>query len=248
MIDIHAHILPFLDDGAEDWDCTLEMARLAADSGVMAVVATPHCGLPGQELEGRAEAVREQTDLLSAKLQQAGIRLAVGTGMEIFGTPDTAELLCRGKLITLNRSRYPLIEFPFLDYAPQATRILASVLDAGFRPVIAHPERYQYTQADPTLLNLWSDMGCLLQLNRGSLQGRFGRAAEVLSWAMVNRGFAFVVASDAHSPSTRTTRMKEIRALLETERSAHEAARLLLDNPRLLVSDADIDFPDPIWF
>ena len=248
MIDIHAHILPGMDDGAADWDSALSMAELAVKSGVSTLVATPHCGLPGQEPDGRLDDLREQLALFQAKLEQAGLRLTVCEGMEIFGTPETAELLEQGLLTTLNRSRYPLIEFPFSNYSRQATHILEEVLALGCRPVVAHPERYQYTQYDPSLLNLWADMGCLLQLNRGSLLGRFGPAAEELAWAMLERGFVCTIASDAHSPRSRTTWMKDVRELLRDEYSESTARLLLDERPARLLGDKPIDIPEPNWF
>ena len=79
--------------------------------------------------------------------------------MEIFGTPEVPELLADRKLIGLNDSRYPLIEFAFFDFAGESTEILEDILAQGMRPVVAHPERYRYVQEDPRLLNLWVEMG-----------------------------------------------------------------------------------------
>ena len=248
MIDIHTHILPHVDDGAESWSDSLTMAQMALRSGVETLVATPHCGMPGQDVEGAKELLMQQYARLQESLTQAEVPLNVCMGMEIFGTEDTARLLERGRLITLNQTRYPLIEFPFTQYARQATAILEEVLSLGYRPVVAHPERYLYVQTDPTLLNVWADMGCLLQVNRGSLLGRFGRTAEELSWAMVERGFVFAVASDAHSPDVRTTWMKDVRDLLENEYSVQAARLLLRERPAQLLRDKEIVMPEPNWF
>ena len=185
MIDIHAHILPNLDDGADDWNDALTMAELSAESGVTTLVATPHWGLPDQSTSGLRRRIQGQLSTLREILQQAAVPLEVLEGMEIFGTEDTPRLLELGLLTTLNGSRYPLIEFPFRNYARSATEILEELRKMDMVPVIAHPERYQYVQRNPALLNLWTDMGCLLQINRGSLLGRFGRTSEELAWAML---------------------------------------------------------------
>lgn len=248
MIDIHTHILPHMDDGADHWSDSLAMAQLAVKSGVNILVATPHCGMPDQDIEGRRAMLTQQIVRFQETLEQAEVPLNVYMGMEIFGTENTARFLERGWLVTLNRTRYPLIEFPFVRYARQATVILEEVLSLGYRPVVAHPERYQYIQMDPSLLNIWVDMGCLLQVNRGSLLGRFGPAAEELSWAMVERGFAFAVASDAHSPTMRTTWMSDVRDLLQNEFSIQIARQLLHDRPAQLLRDKEIVMPEPNWF
>lgn len=248
VVDIHAHILPELDDGSYDWEMTLEMAQMAVSSGVAAMVATPHCGLPEQDMEGRAERIRGKVKELRDMLAQRNIPLIVCPGMEIFGTEDTPWLLRQGQLLTLNDSRYPLIEFPFTDYGLQATRILERVRMEGYIPVVAHPERYQYVQDDPSLLNLWTDIGCLLQLNRGSLLGRFSETAQMLAWALLDRGFACTVASDAHTSFARTPWMADVDDLLRQEFSEEYAQRLLKQWPLALLRDQEISIPEPDWF
>lgn len=248
MIDIHAHILPGADDGADGLSAALAMAEMAVSCGVTAIVATPHSGLPHQQLSALVSDHARKLEALRSEIEKAALPLRLLPGMEIFGTRDTARLLAEGKLITLNRSRYPLIEFPFEGYAHQATEVLASVLELGLRPVVAHPERYLYVQADPVLLNLWADMGCLFQVNRGSLLGRFGPREEALAYAMVERRFVCAVASDGHSPHSRTTWMRDIHELLAEEFSPQTAHLLTEEFPRLLVENAHIPMQEPNWF
>ena len=165
MIDLHCHILPELDDGSQSLEESLAMARMAVNSGVRAMAATPHC------MGERAEEVYGTWSLLRQALEETGVPLKLYPGMEIFGTPDTARLLREGKLFTLNGSRYPLIEFAFQSSGEEETLILRSVCRAGFRPLVAHPERYTYLQHDPEIVNRWCRLGCLFQVNRGSLLG-----------------------------------------------------------------------------
>ena len=143
---------------------------------------------------------------------------------------------------------YALIEFPFSDYGRNATAILEAVADMGLCPVVAHPERYTYVQGAPELLNLWHDLGCLFQINRGSLLGRFGRRAETVGHAMVERGFASFVASDAHSAVMRTPWMEDVERLLRSEYSPALAHRLLEENPRRVLMDQEIKTQEPDWF
>jgi protein-tyrosine phosphatase len=168
--------------------------------------------------------------------------------MEIFGTMHTAQRLRSGMCCPLAASHYPLIEFPFSDFADEATEILDSVLRLGLRPIVAHPERYRYIQLHPQLLNLWTDMGCLLQVNRGSLLGRFGEREEALGHALIERGFAAFVASDAHSPVVRTTWMRDVQALLTEEYSEETAHALLEENPMRVLRNQEIELPEPDWF
>ena len=242
MIDLHSHILPELDDGAQNLHQSLEMARIAVQSGVTTMVATPHC------IDGQAEDVRSMLKLMRSVLRENGLRLQLCSGMEIFGTRDTARLLREGKLLTLNRSQYPLIEFNFHSDGYWETQILSDVIQAGYRPVVAHPERYSFIQHSPELLNRWVQMGCLLQINKGSLLGRFGSTTQSLSLELVDRGFATVVASDAHSTHSRTPWMAEVRTLLELEFALEAARYLLLDNPRRILKNEMVPPVEPGWF
>lgn len=248
MIDIHAHILPGLDDGAADMDSALAMAAMAVESGVRAIIATPHCNIPGQFDNYRDERLAQAFRTFRDRVKQAGIPVEIWPGMEIFGTPDVPGRMEEKRFITLAGSRYPLVEFPFQGYADRATEVLRGVSALGLRPIVAHPERYGYVQREPAILNLWTEMGCLLQINKGSLLGRFGRTAQHLALGLVDRGFAAFAASDAHSPEVRTTWMGDVRALLEEEFSPETARLLLEENPARVLADRDIRMEEPEWF
>lgn len=242
MIDLHSHILPELDDGSHSLQESLAMARMAVESGVTAMAATPHCA------DARAQDVYEAWKLLRQALKESRIPLKLFPGMEIFGTEDTLQLLREGKLFTLNGSRYPLVEFSFHSDGDRETRILRGLCKTGLRPIVAHPERYFYVQYDPELLNRWHRMGCLMQVNRGSLLGRFGSRAQEMAEELVTRNFAAIVASDAHSPQIRTPWMADVRQLLIREFSPACARTLLLENPGRILKDDPIPPVTPEWF
>jgi protein-tyrosine phosphatase len=242
MIDLHCHILPGLDDGAQSLEDALRMAALAADHGIRRVVATPHC------ITGSAREVTRNVAMLCQLLEESHIPLQVYPGMEIFGTYDTARLLRQQKLLTLNGSRYPLIEFDFGTDGEEETQILQQVIDAGYIPVVAHPERYSCIRRMPQIANHWKQMGCLFQINRGSLLGRYGFSAQQMGWDLVYRGFATVVATDAHSPVVRTPRALDVYQLLSREISPMAADVLMKHNPLQIIKDKSLPPAEPDWF
>lgn len=242
MIDLHCHILPGLDDGARHMEESLHMASLAVESGVTALTATPHCA------DGGVPDVLEAVQELRDALQEAGIPLQVYPGMEIFGTEDTARLLRTGELLTLNGSRYPLIEFAFDADGEWETQILEDVLRAGFVPVVAHPERYHWVQQNPRMLNVWASMGCLLQVNKGSLLGRFGEGPRQMAMEMTSRGFTTVVGSDAHYARVRTPWLYEAWELLARWFAPVAARELLEDYPEKILKNEPISPAEPEWF
>lgn len=240
MVDIHCHILYGVDDGSDDLAETVEMLRLAERGGTSKVIATPHSNVPGSyrnhwcpELEGRLAAV-------NSELKREGVGVEVYPGQEIFSTPDTARLLRDGKLITLNFSRYALVEFDFYEYSVEAYAILGQIAAEGYVPVVAHPERYAFVcEEDDAALRL-KDMGCLLQVNKGSLKGSFGMRAKRAAHRLLADGFADFVASDAHSPYVRTPFLADAHEAISVMYSRDYADLLLKTNPSLLLDNKEI--------
>lgn len=240
MIDIHAHILPGLDDGSDSLETSLMMAYAAVESGVTAIIATPHCNQRGlyenyasPELTGRLERLRGEIDA-------AGIPLDVYQGMEVFGTRDVPRLLREGKLLTLNGSRYLLIEFAFREDPLYMDRLVHALLDDGVCPIVAHPERYIHLQDIPDILYDWVCDGIGLQINKGSLFGKFGRHAQQLAMALLWNDLVTCVASDAHGTEMRTTEMADAQDFLTMEFSGVLAERLLTENPSRILRDAPL--------
>lgn len=114
------------------------------------------------------------------------------------------KLLREGRLLTINGGRYLLIEFGFHEDPLRIERLLDELLAAGYWPVVAHPERYYGLQRMPNYLYDWVNRGVVLQVNKGSLFGRFGRGAQALAEAMLTHGLVGCIASDAHRPDVRT--------------------------------------------
>lgn len=242
MIDLHCHILPGIDDGSGSLEESLAMAAMAANHGIRHIAVTPHC------ITGSVRNVLSGVAMLQELLEEEHIGVRLYPGMEIFGTYDTARLLQEKKLLTLNGSRYPLIEFAFHTDGEEETEILQTVIDAGYIPLIAHPERYACICTDPERANLWWKMGCLFQVNRGSLLGRYGHTVQQMGMELVRRGFAAVVATDAHSPVMRTPQAEDVYELLFENISPAAAEMLLKSNPQRILNDKLLPPEDPDWF
>lgn len=240
MIDIHTHILPGLDDGSQTLSDSLEMAELALESGVDTIIATPHSNQLGRFENFDLVHLKHVFSRLQQALQEEGIPLTLHLGMEIFASEDLCEKIQAGALLSLNRSRYYLVEFAF-DEAPEFIGdILDGMLSVGAIPVIAHPERYFCVQDYPSLIYHWLQLGCFTQLNKGSIFGKFGRHAQIAADYLLRYRLATCIASDAHSPVMRTTHMRDIiEYLLETYGEC-EMLRLLFENPDRMIYDRDI--------
>lgn len=247
MVDIHCHILPLVDDGADSMEDAVEMARMAAESGVRAIIATPHCNLPGDgEKNFISETLLQRFIQLRQAIRAAGIPLDIHPGAEVFCAPDVPDLLAKHSLLTLAGSRYLLVEFFFDESLDYMDDMLQSIAATGRIPVIAHPERYEAVQHLPRIVERWFRNGYIIQLNKGSILGRLGRRAEGTARWILSHGLAHTVASDAHNPDFRTTRMSELAEYL-TELCPEDYVQILLsENPRRILENRPVLGPDEI--
>lgn len=241
MTDIHCHILPFVDDGADSMEDAVEMARMAAGSGVTAIIATPHCNLPhGEEKNYISRPLQERFFQLQQAVKAAGVPLSILPGCEVLCTPEVPGLLRQGRLLTLAGSRYLLLEFFFDEELRYMDEMLSAVAAQGLVPVVAHPERYEAIHRNPRVVERWFRAGYVIQLNKGSILGRLGRRAAWTAEWILSRGLAHVVASDAHSPVMRTPEMTEVTQFL-CEVCLPEYADVLLNiNPGRILRDRPI--------
>lgn len=244
MVDIHVHILPGVDDGSPDPEISLEMAEQAVRSGVRHLVMTPHCNIPEMfDNYNDDDVIRSRMEKFRRQVKEAGIPLELYTGMEVFGTSEVPFLLKEGRLMTINDTGYLLIEFPFAGSPDYATDILSDICSMGYTPIVAHPERYEYVQKDPGLVDYWIRMGCGTQINKGSLLKRFGRLPfSCASW-LLEEGMVSCVASDAHHCEWRTTYMDEVRMVLAQEYGDDYADFLTRVNPERILEGKELLWP-----
>lgn len=241
MIDIHAHILPGIDDGAPDMEATLEMVDMAAASGVNYIVATPHCNIPGTYKNYRDEKLIKLYLEVRQAVEEAEIPIQIVPGMEIYATEELPELLKENKLIGLNGTKYLLIEFDF-DESPQFCRsILRKCAEMGYMPIVAHPERYYFVQRHPEIAFEWYENGYHLQVNKGSILGNFGRTARKIAHMLLEEGAVCCIASDAHASWSRTPHMAEIQEYMESRYGEEYAHQLLDENPRKILQGIEIE-------
>lgn len=242
MIDLHTHILPGVDDGALDMREALEMARMAADSGVKRLVVTPHSNQERRYENYCSEKLNMAYDTFKKAVRQEGLNLEINPGMEIFAGEDMAEKIRQQLLIGLNGGDTYLIEFPFNADPFLICDHLEEILEMGKRPLIAHPERYFCVQEYPSHVCQWLYMGCLTQVNKGSVLGKFGRRVAAATEVLLANELVTCIASDAHSPFMRTTHMSEVRDYIENRFGEAATYRLFSENPRRILENELIPF------
>ena len=200
VIDLHAHILPALDDGPESLEGSAELAAAAVAAGTRVMAATSHVnrswGLGPQDFGPALEAVLE-------RLEEDGIELEVVGGGEVAGGRyrelGDADL----RAVTLGGGGYVLLECPLWPGAGPIGPLVDEIHERGLRVLLAHPERSPQFHRDLGLLADLVDRGALAQLTASSLSGAFGRTPCRVAFEMLDNGLIHVLSSDAHDAYDR---------------------------------------------
>src|SRR3972149_7287238 len=196
MIDIHAHILPGLDDGPRDWAETLEMCRMAKEDGAEGIVATPHIR-DGVHPNRRGDIV-EKVNELREKIK-GRIDLDIFWGADIHIAPDLIDRIKKGEVATINDKGYILLELPDHLVPPHIEDLLFQLRLGNIIPIITHVERSHWIQREFQRIYRFVEMGGLMQITAMSLTGGFGRAARSMAVKLGKLRLAHVIASDSHS-------------------------------------------------
>ncbi|MGI5823869.1 MAG: tyrosine-protein phosphatase [Dethiobacteria bacterium] len=240
MIDIHAHILPGLDDGAASTAEALQMAAIAAAEGTGTMVATPHVirGL----YDNTPRQIRAAVARLNNSLAAENIALQILPGAEYRLEPDLPRHLQAGRLLTINDTgRYLLVELPSALMPGYAEQLLYEIQLQGVTPIIAHPERNTELVRCPQRLVSLAQRGILSQVTAGSLGGHFGPAAKRAAQKMLSSGAAQAVASDAHSIDKRPPALAAAAQEIETRWGAALARTVLSTNPRRIIAGQAVE-------
>jgi protein-tyrosine phosphatase len=223
VIDLHAHILPGLDDGPPTLDASAAMAAAAVAAGTRVLAATSHVnrgfGLLPADLAPARERVIE-------RLREDAIPLQVVQGGEV--SISQIEGLGEDDLraLTLGGGPWLLLECPLSPYAAAMEPVVAALRRRGLEILLAHPERSPTFMRSPQAMERLLDMGALAQITSTSFSGRFGDTVRKVAFEMLERGHAHVIASDAHGADGRPP---DLLCALEAFERRYEDPRELFD-------------------
>jgi protein-tyrosine phosphatase len=243
MIDLHTHILAGLDDGPQEWKQAVQMCAVAYQDGIRTIVATPHI-LPGL-FDYPPHVILEKIQHLQTLLAQEGIAVTILPGSEIHVDPDLRRKVEEKQVLSLNQTAYILLEFSFAKLPPAVEQTITQLVTQGIIPIIAHAERTVEIQKDPNKLHALVNRGAFTQVTAMSLTGEFGKAAQKCGEILLQHNLCHIIASDAHSPYRRPSRLSpgvEVAAKLIGE----ERARAMVTTiPQAVLKGEQITAPLP---
>lgn len=235
MIDIHSHILPGIDDGSSNIESSVELVRELASGGVTEIIATPH-----YMDETIYDSPRFTNLKLVAELQKRldaeEIPVKIYLGNEIYINRDILNFIESGEVSSMGDSDYILVELPMSGEFPGYADIFLELLRAGYKVILAHPERYVSFQKNFDLVTELADMGVLLQCNIGSFVDQYGKAARKLAVKMAKSKMIFGIGTDIHhlrGEDFLSSAMKKLSKYY----SSDELEELLVGHPREILQN-----------
>jgi protein-tyrosine phosphatase len=254
MIDLHANILPGLDDGAESLEDSIEMCWISYQDGVRTIVATPHI-LPGVYDNHRSTILAR-----TRELNEAILKFGVGSsehevkqpfvilpGADVHFSPNLPQLCENGEIVTVNNEgRSLMLEFDFMTLPYQGEEVLFQLIARGITPVITHPERTLEIARAPRRYYEMIKMGCLGQVTAMSLTGGFGAEVKRVAGRLLSHRLVHFIASDAHSAHRRPPLLSPAVKEAEKVVGREEARKMVTEHPRALLEGRRPDVPEPI--
>jgi len=239
MIDIHSHLLYSVDDGATSLEESIEIIKEALKSGVDKIVATPHYLEPSYVVD-KEENIKRINDIKKGLKEQNINNFEVYLGNEVYVATELIEKIKNKKITLLNNSKYLLIEFPFQRLPMFIENVLFELKSIGVVPIIAHPERYNYSKKDEDKLYELLNRGCLFQCNVASIDGVYGRTAKKRVKFLLKNDMVQLLATDNHKKGHIYSRLSIYLKKIEKIIGKEKLNELINENPMRVIENKDI--------
>ncbi len=194
--DMHSHLLPGIDDGAQDMENSLALIQGMHALGYKKLITTPH--VLWDMYKNTHEIILSKLDEVREAVKGAGIDVEIHAAAEYFLDEHVEDLLRNKEPLLTISGKMVLTEFSMAFPSMNIKDLLFEMQMQGYQPIIAHPERYVYLEKDKTFYDDLRDTGCLFQLNLLSLGGHYGRSVVDLAHYLLKNGFYSLIGTDLH--------------------------------------------------
>ena len=233
--DIHCHILPEVDDGADDMETTIKMLRQEYEDGVRVIYATPHYRIGMFEPPG--EKVMQQYELVKKQAKQIGDGIEIYLGCEFHANMDMISMIDTKKGIRMGNSSCVLTEFSEKHGYGYIRERCYALLSHGCQPIIAHAERYPALNHDLEKFHSLVDMGAFIQVNADSILGKNGFHLKHVCRKMMKWNLIHFIGSDAHDVLKRKPLIGQCAEYLKKKMGQAYMEKILIENPRKFIEE-----------
>lgn len=194
-VDMHSHFIPGIDDGAQTLEDSVNLLRAMSEFGYRKVITTPH--IMSDFYQNTPEIILSGLAKVKEAIQQEGIAIEVEAAAEYYLDFDLEAKIDKGGLLTFGNN-YLLFEVSYMNPPDILNQVIFKLATNGYRPVLAHPERYPFWYNDFEKYEEFKDKGVLLQLNINSLTGYYGGGAKKIAEQMIEKNMVDFIGSDCH--------------------------------------------------
>lgn len=235
LCDMHSHILPGVDDGSKSMEMTGEMLKIAYEQGIRYMTATPHfiAGYDNVPVNKLVEVYKE----VQKKALEIGEDFHIFLGNELFYSEGITDSLDSHKALTINGSRYALIEFDVGERYSVIYEGLSTMIKRGYFPIIAHIERYKQLFKQYDKIEELIKLGVYVQVNISSLEGKMTDQVAVFCRKLLKYGMIHIFGTDAHRDVGRAPYMQEGVRYINKKYGFETTKQLLYNNPMKILKD-----------
>ena len=237
--DIHCHVVPFVDDGADSMETSQAMIRMAYESGTRRIIATPHYGT--RRAKASTGRMLKRFKMLEEWVDSTYPDMEIYLGQELSYHYGIEEEIRRGKALTMADSQYALIEFKPGDEYSRIRQGLEAVQMGGYRPILAHAERCDVLAGNVDYVEELVHMGIYVQVNASSITGKNGRTIKGAVKKMMKRDLVHLVGSDAHEPVKRKPVLIDAVKYVKRHYGWDYAERIFISNPECIIYNQYIE-------
>lgn len=239
FIDLHNHSLFGVDDGATTLEMSKNMLEIAYQDGIKAICFTPHFKpnhfSSNNSIEAYNKRILYAFEIICAYAKEKYPDMRLILGNEIMFHNDMCDSLALGNCRTIGKSKYVLVEFKPETSEYEMKSIIYKLLRRGFKPIIAHIERYSAFLHDLELIQEFKSMGAILQINAYSIvKFRFGKIAKLIKFAFKN-DLVDIVCTDAHNDSVALPNLSKAFTRIANKFGFECASRIFYKNPQKIL-------------
>ena len=204
--DVHSHFIPGIDDGAQTLEQSIELLTAMRELGYRKVITTPHSMADGYR--NTPEIILGGLEKLRAEVRRVGLNIEVEAAAEYYLDHELEQRVVKKEVLTFG-DKLLLFELPFISEPAILRTVIFQMQTHGYRPVLAHPERYSFWYNEFSKFEELKERGVLFQLNMVALSGAYGPQTKQIAERMIDAGFYELLGSDCHN-------MNHIQAIKNT--------------------------------
>ena len=206
--DLHSHLIPSIDDGVKDLDSSVDIIRQLQELGFKKIITTPH--IMSHRFANTNEGITKGYELLKEELLKESIEIELQVAAEYYYDEHFLELIEKKELMSFG-DNYILFELSYTVKPFILEQTVAKLLKAGYRPILAHPERYTYYSSE-NHYRVLKEMGLYFQINMISTQDFYGKKVRKAVEKIIDLGMVDFIGSDIHSQKYMDTFSKSLKS------------------------------------